>query len=78
MTFDDFVAMRGAPLERVQLVQLHLSIFQKPHLHPSIFHKLSEKKGNGKVFPMVPNGTQWFPFVNSAQKLVPKGQGSME
>ena len=21
-------------------------------------------EGNGKVFPMVPNGTQWFPFVN--------------
>ena len=30
------------------------------------------------MFPLVPNGTQWFPFVNEAQKVVPKGQGSME
>ena len=32
----------------------------------------------GKMFPLVPNGTQWFPFVNGAQKVVPKGQGSKE
>ena len=34
----------GAPLERVQRVQLHPLIFRKPHLHPSIFQNSQKKR----------------------------------
>ena len=40
----------GAPLERVQRVHLHPSIFRNPKLHPLIYHKRSGKKENWTAF----------------------------
>ena len=51
--FWNFAGVPGATLERVQQVQLHPSIFRKPHLHPSIFKTLSEKKEKLTLFDWI-------------------------